>query len=231
MPPTSATLQLSGASRCFGSGEATTWALRDASLELHSGEFVALVGRSGSGKSTLLNLLGLLERPTTGTYLVNGTDTAGLSEAARAALRSTTFGYVFQAFHLIGELNVLDNVRLPLTYRRSRPDGNQIHEVLERVGLGHRLTHKAATLSGGEQQRVAIARALVADPAVLLADEPTGNLDSTTETEIVQLLRSVAERGCAVLVVTHNPDVAAVTDRTLTIRDGVLQRCSTLPEE
>jgi putative ABC transport system ATP-binding protein len=201
-------------------------ALRGVSLEVAAGDYVALVGPSGSGKSTLMHLLGGLDRPTTGELLIGGRNVASLDAAAMATLRNETIGFVFQAFHLLPRTTAVDNVALPLVYRggmRGSERRRRAAEMLTRVGLGHRLDHRPNQLSGGEQQRVAIARALVTDPVVLLADEPTGNLDTTTGQSVLSLLEEInTERGVALIMVTHDLEVAGRARRRITMRDGVI---------
>jgi putative ABC transport system ATP-binding protein len=200
-------------------------ALRGVSFAVEPGGFVAIVGPSGSGKSTLLNLLGALDRPTTGTVRIDGLDIATLSDARLARLRNTTIGFVFQQFQLLARTSATDNVALPLVYAgvgRSERTA-RARAALEAVGLGHRLAHQPSQLSGGEQQRVAIARALVADPRVILADEPTGNVDTATGNEIMDLLEWLnAERGVALAVITHDPEIAARAPRQIRLRDGAV---------
>jgi putative ABC transport system ATP-binding protein len=201
-------------------------ALRGVSLRIDPGEYVAVVGPSGSGKSTLMHLLGCLDRPTSGRLRVGGRDVATLSDGELAELRSRTIGFVFQSFQLLGRSTALDNVALPLVYRGvRRADRRQrASAALSAVGLAHRLGHRPGQLSGGEQQRVAIARALVGEPTLLLADEPTGNLDTRSGEEVMDILeRLVVERGVAVVVVTHDPEVARKAHRRIGVRDGVLQ--------
>jgi putative ABC transport system ATP-binding protein len=202
-------------------------ALRGVSLRIGSGEYVAIVGPSGSGKSTLMHIFGCLDRPTSGRMLVAGRDTAGLSDAELAALRNRTVGFVFQSFQLLARTSALDNVALPLVYRGTgRSERRQRAEAaLHAVGLGHRLGHRPAQLSGGEQQRVAIARALVSEPSLLLADEPTGNLDTRNGAEVMRMLdRLNTEREVAVVLVTHEPDIAAHARRIVSLRDGRVDR-------
>ncbi|MCX3060398.1 ABC transporter ATP-binding protein [Streptomyces beihaiensis] len=205
-------------------------ALHPCELRLEKGEFVTIVGPSGSGKSSLLNILGLLDTPTRGTYRLGGTDTSTLSESRRAALRGREIGFVFQAFHLLPHRTAQENVELAMVYRRTprRVRRAKAAEVLARVGLAHRAHALPTHLSGGERQRVAVARALVAQPALLLCDEPTGNLDSETAASVLDLLEGLHRDGMTVLVITHDPQVAARGRRVLTIRDGVLDE--TVPE-
>jgi putative ABC transport system ATP-binding protein len=201
-------------------------ALRGVSLRIDPGEYVAVVGPSGSGKSTLMHLLGCLDRPTSGLLRVGDRDVATLGDGELAGLRNRTIGFVFQSFQLLGRTTALDNVALPLVYRgvRRAERRERAAAALTAVGLGHRLRHRPGQLSGGEQQRVAIARALVGEPALLLADEPTGNLDTASGAEILALLDGlVRDRGVAVVVVTHDPDVAAMARRRVRMRDGQIE--------
>jgi putative ABC transport system ATP-binding protein len=200
-------------------------ALRGVSLDIPAGGYVALVGPSGSGKSTLMHLLGGLDRPTGGTLRIGGRDVADLSAGELAKLRNETIGFVFQAFHLLARTTAVDNVALPLVYRGVRAGERRMRAaaMLGRVGLSHRLDHRPSQLSGGEQQRVAIARALVTEPMVLLADEPTGNLDQATGKAVLDLLEEInAERQVALVVVTHDREVAARARRQVELRDGVV---------
>ncbi len=219
--------------RVFRLGTVEVPAVRAVNLKIAADEFVALMGPSGSGKSTLMHLLGCLDTPSRGTYRLEGRDVGGLEQAERARIRNERIGFVFQAFNLLPKKSALENVALPLHFLRSRsPGGDQVEararELIERVGLASRAGHRPTELSGGEQQRVAIARALAAGPAVLLADEPTGNLDTTTGAEIMDLLVELNQSGLTVLVVTHSAAVARYAGRLITMVDG---RITSGPEE
>jgi putative ABC transport system ATP-binding protein len=207
-------------------------ALRGVTLSIEPGEYAAIIGPSGSGKSTLMHLLGCLDRPTGGTLRIGGRDIVSLSDGDLAELRNRTIGFVFQAFQLLSRTTAVENVALPLVYRgiRRAQRRRRAVEALEAVGLGHRLTHRPGQLSGGEQQRVAIARALVGDPQVLLADEPTGNLDTRNGEEVMAILdRLNAERGVAVVLVTHEADIASRARRLIHMRDGLIESDSERP--
>ncbi|WP_430789920.1 ABC transporter ATP-binding protein [Actinoplanes sp. G11-F43] len=211
-----------GISRTYQLDGVSVPALRGVSLTVEPGDYLAVVGTSGSGKSTLMHLLGGLDRPTGGTLLIGGRDVARLTPDEMAALRNTTIGFVFQSFHLLARTTAQDNVGLPLVYRGAgrRERRERATAMLERVGLGHRITHRPNQMSGGEQQRVAIARALVTGPSVLLADEPTGNLDSATGESVLTLLETLVTDGVAVVLVTHDREVAARAHREIRMRDG-----------
>ena len=216
-----------GVTKIYGGGVPVT-ALMDADLIVHRGEMVALQGPSGSGKSTLLGLVGLLDVPTSGIVRVKEEDAGRLGDAARSRLRASTFGYVFQQFNLIPHLTAAENVAAALLYRGIDPSVRTARagEVLERVGLGQRSGHRPGELSGGEQQRVALARAVVGGPEVILADEPTGNLDSEATTAVLDLLGRFVAAGVAAVVATHDPEVASRADRRLRMRDGRLSRAA-----
>ena len=228
-------LELVDVVRRYGTGEAAVEALRGVSFAVQPGELVAIVGPSGSGKSTLLHLAGALDRPTAGSVRFSGRDVAELSDPELAELRNREVGFVFQQFQLLPRTTARDNVALPLLYAGAARAERRARAVaaLEAVGLGHRLEHHPAALSGGEQQRVAIARALVTEPRMILADEPTGNLDSRNGEEVMRLLRDLnGERGVAVVLITHDPEIAAQAPRRLRIRDGLLaadERRSAVP--
>jgi len=212
-------------SKVFRTDEVETTALNEVSFELKQGEFVAIMGPSGCGKSTLLNILGLLDNPSSGSYQFNGHQVAGLNERQRARLRKKNIGFVFQSFNLIDELNVQENVELPLIYlgMPASQRKKRVEEVLEKMQILHRRKHFPMQLSGGQQQRVAVARAVVANPHLILADEPTGNLDEATAAEVMdQLLGLVAETGAALVMATHSPALAARLDRRLHLTRGRL---------
>jgi putative ABC transport system ATP-binding protein len=216
-------VELRAVSRSFP-GPPEVHAVRDVNLKIEAGEYVSVVGPSGSGKSTLLHLIGLLDRPTTGEYLLNGRDTAKASERERAALRGSQIGFVFQAFHLLPQRSVLDNVAIGAVYQGvpTRERRRRAAAVLERVGLGHRLNFSPRTLSGGERQRVAVARALVSTPALLLADEPTGNLDSVSSNSLLDVFDELHTTGMTIAVITHDEMVSRRAQRGVRIVDGRL---------
>ena len=208
--------------KIFKTEEVETWALHDVSLEIHEGEFVAIMGPSGCGKSTLLNILGLLDNPSNGTYELNGVEVSKLSEADRTNLRKGVIGFVFQSFNLIDELNVYENIELPLLYMGVPKDERKrrVEEVMKRMDISHRVKHFPQQLSGGQQQRVAIARAVVANPKIILADEPTGNLDSKNGKEVMDLLTQLNKEGTTVVMVTHSQHDAGYATRTINLFDG-----------
>jgi putative ABC transport system ATP-binding protein len=207
--------------KIYHMGTAQVHALRRVSLRVQAGEFLALMGPSGSGKSTMMHLLGCLDTPTSGRYLLEGRDVSTFSNDERARLRNASIGFVFQTFNLLPRLNALENVMLPLLYRGRNGNAKlRAAEALKRVGLAQRAAHRPAEMSGGERQRVAIARALVADPALILADEPTGNLDSRTGADILRLLVDLSAEGRTILVVTHDASVAAHAQRIVHMQDG-----------
>lgn len=216
-------IEIKDLKRDFIVGEETVHALRGISFGIEQGEFVSIMGTSGSGKSTLLNILGCLDTPTSGTYTIDGTDVSTLSRNALADIRNRKIGFVFQSYNLLPRTSVLENVELPLMYNK-KYTARQRHElamgVIQRVGLESRIHHTSAQLSGGQQQRVAIARALVGDPVIILADEATGNLDTRTSYEIMALFQQLHAQGTTIAFVTHEPDIACFTSRTIKLRDG-----------
>lgn len=215
-------IQLQGVKKVFYTDEVETHALSEVHLDIKEGEYVSIAGPSGCGKTTLLSLLGLLDTPTEGTYLLEARPVANLSAAERARIRNRRIGFIFQAFNLIGDLTVYENVELPLTYR-GMPGAERkqrVQAALEKVGMSHRAKHYPAQLSGGQQQRVAVARAVVGEPAILLADEPTGNLDSTNGEAVMDLLRVLHRGGATVCMVTHDPRYARHADRSIHLFDG-----------
>ncbi|MBQ3608918.1 MAG: ABC transporter ATP-binding protein [Bacteroidaceae bacterium] len=208
--------------KIFRTEEVETWALHDVTLEIKEGEFVAIMGPSGCGKSTLLNILGLLDNPSNGTYELNGTDVSKFTEAERTNLRKGVIGFVFQSFNLIDELNVYENIELPLLYMGVPKEERKrrVEEAMKRMDISHRVKHFPQQLSGGQQQRVAIARAVVANPKIILADEPTGNLDSKNGKEVMDLLTQLNREGTTVVMVTHSQRDAGYATRTINLFDG-----------
>ncbi len=226
-------VQVRGVTKVFGSGETRVEALRGIDLDVHPGEFLAVMGPSGSGKSTLLHLIGGLDRPTAGQVRLGGEDLASLSDDPLTLIRRRKIGYVFQFFNLLPILTAEENVALPLVIDgvREAEAGRRAVEAMESVGIAQRRTHRPGELSGGEQQRVAVARALVTDPVLILADEPTGNLDSAMGDQVIALLRRlVDERGQTILMVTHDPRAAAAADRLVRLKDGLVADSHDLPE-
>ena len=215
-------IKLEGLKKVFFTDEVETHALEDVHLDIKEGEYLAVSGPSGCGKTTLLSILGLLDSPTEGTYVLGGEHVANLTASQRARIRNRQIGFIFQAFNLIGDLTVAENVELPLTYRGmpSSERGKRVQEALEKVGMSHRMKHYPSQLSGGQQQRVAVARAVVGDPLILLADEPTGNLDSKNGEQVMELLRDLHRAGATICMVTHDPRYARHADRTIHLFDG-----------
>jgi len=215
-------IRLAGIKKVFYTDEVETHALQDIHLEIQPGEYVAIEGPSGCGKTTLLSILGLLDTPSDGEYMLANEAVANLTASERARIRNRQIGFIFQAFNLIGDLTVYENVELPLTYRgMSAAERKQrVTEALERVGMSHRMKHYPAQLSGGQQQRVAVARAVAGDPLILLADEPTGNLDSTNGEAVMELLRELHRGGATICMVTHDPRYAQHADRSIHLFDG-----------
>ncbi|HEY3456140.1 MAG TPA: ABC transporter ATP-binding protein [Bryobacteraceae bacterium] len=222
MNPSDPLIHLEGVTKVFVTDEVETHALAGIHIDIPRGEYVSISGPSGCGKSTLLAILGLLDSPSSGTYILNGKEVQSLKLSERARIRNREIGFIFQAFNLIGDLNVYENVELPLTYRGmgSADRKKKVHEALERVGMSHRIKHYPSQLSGGQQQRVAVARALAGDPSILLADEPTGNLDSQNGEQVMDLLRELHRGGATICMVTHDPRYARYADRSIHLFDG-----------
>jgi len=217
-------LQLSHISKTYYVGDEPVHALQDVSLHVREGEFVAVCGPSGSGKTTLMNVMGCLDTPDAGSYFLDSVDVFACSDRQQSDIRSRKIGFVFQQFNLLDQMSALENVELPMIYQRvsARERTARAKAALERVGLENRMLHRPTQLSGGQQQRVAIARALATDANVILADEPTGNLDTRSGSEIMKLILSLAEEGHTIVLITHNPEVAAMAQRTVFVRDGRL---------
>lgn len=222
LPAAEPLIRMTGIQKIFYTDEVETHALADIHLDIRPGEYVAINGPSGCGKTTLLSILGLLDTPTGGSYILSNEDVSNLSAADRARIRNRQIGFIFQAFNLIGDLTVYENVELPLTYRGmgAAERKKRVHDALERVGMSHRVKHYPSQLSGGQQQRVAVARAVAGDPAILLADEPTGNLDSTNGEAVMELLRELHRGGATICMVTHDPRYADFADRKVFMFDG-----------
>jgi len=220
--PAESLIRMAGVGKVFVTDEVETHALADVHLEIHNGEYVSIAGPSGCGKSTLLSIMGLLDTPSSGQYVLGETPVETITARDRARLRNMVIGFIFQSFNLIGDLTVFENVELPLVYR-STPSSSRrvlVREALERVGMEHRVNHYPAQLSGGQQQRVAVARALVGKPSILLADEPTGNLDSSNGESVMQLLDELHRDGATICMVTHDPRFAEHATRTVNLFDG-----------
>jgi putative ABC transport system ATP-binding protein len=215
-------IRLEGVTKVFVTDEVETHALAGIHMEIRRGEYVSIAGPSGCGKSTLLAILGLLDTPSDGQYTLNSRPVQGLKMSERARIRNREIGFIFQAFNLIGDLNVYENVELPLTYRgmSGAERKKRVHEALERVGMSHRVKHYPSQLSGGQQQRVAVARALAGSPSILLADEPTGNLDSANGEAVMDLLRDLHRQGATICMVTHDPRYARFAERNIHLFDG-----------
>ena len=232
MPPV---IEVAGLCKRYQLGDVTVEALRGINLQIEKGAFIAVIGASGSGKSTLMNILGLLDRPTEGRYMLEGKDVSQLDRDERAVLRNRKIGFVFQSFNLLARTSAVENVELPLLYRGAIAAAERRRRavtLLEAVGLGGRLDHRPHQMSGGQQQRVAVARALVNDPDVVLADEPTGNLDSKTSDEIMELLQGLnKERGVTVIVITHEPDIAEFAERVVAFKDGLIVEDRKVPAD
>ncbi len=217
-----ALINLEGVSKIFYTDEVETHALSSVVLDINKGDYVSIAGPSGCGKSTLLSILGLLDSPSTGAYTLNGQEVANLNLSDRARIRNREVGFIFQAFNLIGDLTVYENVELPLTYRGtpSSERKKKVQAALERVGMAHRMKHYPSQLSGGQQQRVAVARAVVGDPSIVLADEPTGNLDSANGEAVMDLMAELHRGGATICIVTHDPRYATYADRSISLFDG-----------
>ena len=220
--PSEPLIRMTGIKKIFYTDEVETHALADIHLDIRPGEYVSINGPSGCGKTTLLSILGLLDTPTGGNYILSGEDVSNLTAADRARIRNRQIGFIFQAFNLIGDLTVYENVELPLTYRgmAAAERRKRVQEALERVGMSHRMKHYPSQLSGGQQQRVAVARAVGGNPSILLADEPTGNLDSKNGEAVMELLRELHREGATICMVTHDPRYARHADRSIHLFDG-----------
>jgi putative ABC transport system ATP-binding protein len=223
--PENALISLSGIQKRYELGEQVVYALRDINLQIQRGEYVALMGPSGSGKSTLMNIIGCLDTPTAGTYILNGKEVSSMTDSELSHIRNMEIGFVFQTFNLLSRLTAIDNVALPLVYagvsKKERTE--RAKAALNDVGLGDRMSHKPNELSGGQRQRVAVARSLINNPSILLADEPTGNLDTNTSKEIMALFNEIHAKGNTIILVTHEEDIARYAKRMVRVRDGVIE--------
>ena len=228
MPESSALIQLAGIKKRYILGQQTVYALRDINIEINHGEYVALMGPSGSGKSTLMNIIGCLDTPTEGKYILNTKEVSKMDDEELSGIRNKEIGFIFQTFNLLPRLNAIDNVALPLVYAglNKKLRTERAESVLNDVGLADRMHHKPNELSGGQRQRVAVARALVNNPSILLADEPTGNLDSKTSLEIMALFEEILQKGNTIILVTHEEDIAKYAKRVVRLRDGSIEHGS-----
>lgn len=224
-------IELKGIAKSYGKGSAKVHALKNVNISVNEGEFVAIMGRSGSGKSTMMNIVGLLDRHFEGTYKLSGKRVSQLSESDTAEIRSKEIGFVFQQFNLLKKTSVLENVLLPAIYSPSPDDEMRAIEIIKTVGLGNRIHNKSNQLSGGQIQRVAIARALVMEPSIILADEPTGNLDSNTAHEVMSLLQEINKKGKTIILITHEDDIAAYADRKIVLLDGEIEEKSSIKKK
>lgn len=213
-------IEMKGITKVYKTGEENTIALKGIDLIIEKGEFVAIMGASGSGKSTLMNILGLLDKPTSGSYILNNDDVSKLNRKRQAIIRNQQIGFVFQQFNLLARTTVLDNVLLPTIYGRKKDNISRARQIIAEVGLSDRIKHKSNQLSGGQIQRVAIARALIMEPSIILADEPTGNLDSSKSHEIMELFIKINKKGTTIILITHEEEIAHYADRIIRLKDG-----------